>query len=78
VHTILKRHGRERNYFEISMDCAYHYNPMHNDLEAYALAYGIASLLNNLFGRGKQPFWQQAYTTLLKSSFCCTKSTPTT
>src|SRR5437867_13440667 len=27
-------------------------------------AYGIASLLNNLFGRGKEPFRQQAYTNL--------------
>ncbi len=26
----------------------------------------IASLLNNLFGRGKEPFWQQAYTNLVK------------
>ena len=42
------------------------YNPLHNDLEAYALAYGIASLLTNLYGRGKEPFWQQAYTNLVK------------
>src|SRR5262249_12614709 len=27
---------------------------------------GIASLLNNLFGKGKEPFWQQAYTNLVK------------
>ena len=40
----------------------FRFNPLHNDLDAYALAYGIASLLNNLFGRGKEPFWQQAYT----------------
>ena len=33
---------------------------------AYALAYNIASLLNNLFGKGKEPFWQQAYTNLVK------------
>ena len=39
---------------------------MHNDLDAYALAYSIASLLNNLFGKGKEPFWQQAYTNLVK------------
>ena len=32
----------------------------------YALAYNIASLLNNLFGKGKEPFWQQAYTNLVK------------
>jgi hypothetical protein len=66
VRKILKRYGRENDYFEISLDCPYRYNPLHNDLEAYALAYGIASLLNNLFGRGKEPFWQQAYTKLVK------------
>ena len=42
----------------------YRYTP-HNDLDASALAYSIASLLNNLFGRGKEPFWQQAYTNLV-------------
>ena len=66
VPKILKKYGREHDYFEISLDCPYRYNPLHNDLEAYALAYGIASLLNNLFGRGKEPFWQQAYTNLVK------------
>lgn len=66
VRTMLKKHGRQGDYFEISLDCPYRYNPLHNDLEAYALAYGIASLLNNLFGRGKEPFWQQAYTNLVK------------
>ena len=30
------------------------------------MAYAIATLLNNLFGRSKEPFWQQAYTDLLK------------
>jgi len=66
VRKILTSHGREADYFEISLDCPYRYNPLHNDMEAYALAYGIASLLNNLFGRGKEPFWQQAYTNLVK------------
>lgn len=66
VRSILKTQDREHDYFEISLDCPYRYNPLHNDLEAYALAYGIASLLNNLFGRGKEPFWQQAYTNLVK------------
>jgi hypothetical protein len=47
-------------------DSEYRYNPLHNDLDAYALAFNIASLLNNLFGRGKEPFWQQAYTNLVK------------
>ncbi|HEX5422422.1 MAG TPA: type IV secretion system DNA-binding domain-containing protein [Candidatus Acidoferrales bacterium] len=66
VKEILTRHGRAEDYIEISLDSEYRYNPLHNDLDAYALAYSIASLLNNLFGKGKEPFWQQAYTNLLK------------
>ena len=66
VNEILTRHGRAEDYIEISLDSDYRYNPLHNDLDAYALAYNIASLLNNLFGRGKEPFWQQAYTNLVK------------
>jgi len=66
VQGILERHGRSDDYIEISLDSEYRYNPLHNDLDAYALAYNIASLLNNLYGRGKEPFWQQAYTNLVK------------
>ena len=46
----MRRHGRAEDYIEISLDSKYRYNPLHNDLDAYALAYNIASLLNNLFG----------------------------
>src|SRR5262249_26933026 len=56
VQTILKRHGREEDYVEVGLGSPYCYNPLHNDLEPYALAYSIASLLNNLYGRGKEPF----------------------
>src|SRR6267378_7630776 len=66
VKDVLERHQRAEDYIEISLDSEYCYNPLHNDLDAYALAYNIASLLNNLFGRGKEPFWQQAYTNLVK------------
>ncbi len=66
VKDILDRHGRSRDYIEIGLDSEYRYNPLHNELDAYALAYNIASLLNNLYGRGKEPFWQQAYTNLVK------------
>ena len=66
VRGILKRHERAADYVEISLGSEYRYNPLNNDLDAYALAYNIASLLNNLFGRGKEPFWQQAYTNLVK------------
>ncbi len=66
VRVLLEKYGRGEDYLEISLagDCCY--NPLHNDQDAYTLAFGIASLLNNLFGRGKEPFWQQAYTNLVK------------
>jgi hypothetical protein len=66
VQGILKQAGRERDYVEIGLDSGYCYNPLHNDLDPYAVAYAIAALLNNLFGKSKEPFWQQAYTDLLK------------
>jgi hypothetical protein len=66
VKGILEQNGRARDYVEISLQSEYRYNPLHNDLDAYALAYSIASLLNNLFGKGREPFWQQAYTNLVK------------
>ena len=66
VEGILEKHGARSDYVEVSSIRPYRYNPLHNDLDAYALAYGIASLLNNLFGKGKEPFWQQAYTNLVK------------
>jgi len=66
VRDILHRHGRDEDYVEVSLTSVYRYNPLHNDLDAYALAYGIATLMTNLFGRGKEPFWQQASTNLIK------------
>jgi len=57
VRKILRQLGREDDYIEISLDSEWAYNPLHNDLDGYALAYGIASLLNNLFGKGKEPFF---------------------
>lgn len=66
VRQILAAHGREADYVEVSLGGPWRYNPLQNDLDAYALAYGIASLLNSVFGKGKEPFWQQAYTNLVK------------
>ena len=66
IREILERHGRGQDYIEVSLTSEYRYNPLHNDLDAYALAYGIATLMTNLFGRGKEPFWQQASTNLIK------------
>lgn len=58
--------GRGDDYVEISLDGEWCYNPLANDLDTYSQAYAIASILNNLYGRGKEPFWQQAYVNLLK------------
>lgn len=57
---------REQDYIEIGLDADWRYNPLHNDLDPYALAFNIASLLTNIWGRGKEPFWQQSYTDLVK------------
>src|SRR6266540_3706431 len=66
VRSMLRRTGRETDYVEVGLDTGVCYNPLHNELDPYAVAYAIATLLNNLFGRSKEPFWQQAYTDLLK------------
>ena len=66
VQRMLQAAKREGDYLEIGLDSGVCYNPLHNDLDPYAVAYAIGSLLNNLFGKSKEPFWQQAYTDLLK------------
>ena len=66
VQSMLRDSGRADDYVEIGLDSGVCYNPLHNDLDPYAVAYAIAALLNNLFGKSKEPFWQQAYTDLLK------------
>ena len=66
VRGMLRRAGRESDYAEIRLGGDICYNPLHNDLDPYAVAFAIATLVNNLFGKSKEPFWQQAYTDLLK------------
>ena len=66
VRRILAEQGRGDDYVELGLDGDWCYNPLESDLDPYSLAYQIASLLNQLFGKGKEPFWQQAYTNLVK------------
>ncbi len=66
IRKLLDEVGRGDDYIELSLSGEYCYNPLHNDLDAYTLAYSVSSLINNLFGKGKEPFWQQAYTNLVK------------
>ena len=38
------------------------WNPLDDPLlDTYSLAYSVASLINQLFGKSREPFWQQAY-----------------
>ena len=66
VRKILAGLGRGDDYVELGLDGRWCYNPLESDLDPYSLAYQIASLLSQLFGKGKDPFWQQAYTNLVK------------
>jgi len=66
VKDILTRYGRERDYIEIGLDSKWAYNPLQNDMDGYSMASGVANLMNNLFGKGKDPFWQVAYTNFIK------------
>ena len=53
VQQMLRSANREADYLEIGLDSGVCYNPLHNDLDPYAVAYAIGSLLNNLFGKSK-------------------------
>ena len=67
IREILEKAGREDDYMELGLDGDYQWNPLGAHwLDSYSLAYTVSSLLNQLFGKGKDPFWQQAYTNLVK------------
>ena len=66
LQRILKWCGREQDYVEVSLDGNIRYNPLNNSLDAYAQAFNIASIITSIWGRGKEPFWQQSYTDLVR------------
>ena len=67
IRQILVEAGRGQDYIELGMDSRSQWNPLSAWwLDSYSLAYTISSLLNQLFGKGKEPFWQQAYTNLVR------------
>jgi hypothetical protein len=63
---ILQRCGRADDYVEVSLDGPMRYNPLNNTLDAYAQAFNIASVITSIWGKGKEPFWQQSYTDLVR------------
>ena len=67
IRSILDNAGRGDDYLELGMGGLWKWNPLSAWwLDSYSLAYTVASLLNQLFGKGKEPFWQQAYTNLVR------------
>ena len=68
VQEMLKEYGRLDDYMEIGTgEDSKRWNPMNCPwLDTYSLAYSLASIVNQLFGAGKDPFWQQAYTNVIR------------
>lgn len=77
IRRILKEAGRESDYIELGLGGQWQWNPLDSDMDSYSLAYTIAALLNQLFGRGKDPFWQQAATNLVRWIIELHRSLPT-
>ena len=67
VRGMLETAGRADDYRELSLAGEWSWNPLNEpEIDSYSLAYSVGSLLNQLFGKGKEPFWQQAYTNLVR------------
>jgi hypothetical protein len=66
VSKILAGCGRAEDYVEVSLTGNFRYNPLNNDSDAYAQAFNIASVITAIWGKGKEPFWQQSYTDLVR------------
>ena len=67
VREILQDAGRGGDYLEIGLGGSWQWNPLDDpDFDSYSLAYTVSTLLNQLFGKSKEPFWQQAYTNLVR------------
>ena len=66
IRADLEDAGRGRDYIELGLGGRWQWNPLATTMDSYSLAYTVATLLNQLFGKSKEPFWQQAYTNLIR------------
>ena len=58
IRRMLTELDRGGDYIELSLDGRLTWNPLSATwLDSYSLAYTVASLLNQRFGKGKEPFW---------------------
>ena len=61
IRRMLTELDRGGDYIELSLDGRLTWNPLSATwLDSYSLAHTVASLLNQLFGKGKEPFWLPA------------------
>ena len=68
IRDLLQKHDRGDDYLEVGLNSHWQWNPLDATwMDTYSLAYTIASLMNQLFGKGKEPFWQQASTNLVRN-----------
>ena len=66
IRADLEDAGRGDDYIELGLGGRWQWNPLASAMDSYSLAYTVATLLNQLFGKSKEPFWQQAYTNLIR------------
>ena len=66
IRADLEDAGRGDDYIELALGSRWQWNPLASAMDSYSLAYTVASLLNQLFGKSREPFWQQAYTNLIR------------
>jgi hypothetical protein len=66
VAGLLRDAGRAEDYIELNLSGEYVFNPMENGQDSFAQAYSIATMINQLYGKDSNPFWQQSYTNLIK------------
>ena len=66
IRADLEDAGRGGDYIELGLGGHWQWNPLATAMDSYSLAYTVATLLNQLFGKSKEPFWQQAYTNLIR------------
>ena len=78
IRTILKDADREADYIELSLDGQITWNPLSATwLDSYSLAYTVASLLNQLFGKGKNRSGNRRTRISSAGSSNCTACCPT-
>jgi len=78
VQEMLQQYGRMDDYMELSLPPepgdddygkreVWQWNPLYCPwMDTYSLAYTLGAIVSQLFGGGKEPFWQQAYTDVMQ------------